>query len=72
MGEFIAKVVAVVVGLAVMVFVISLIMALPTMWLWNYVMVGTFGLPALTFGKALGLNMLCGILFKSSSSGSKD
>lgn len=43
---------------------ISLFFALPVMWLWNGLMPAIFKLPEITFLQALGLNILCGILFK--------
>ena len=46
---------------------VAIICALPTMWLWNWLMPVLFGLGKITFWQALGINMLCSILFKSSS-----
>lgn len=43
----------------------SLIMAFPTMWLWNWIMPAICGFGKLSVWKALGLNFLCGILFKN-------
>lgn len=40
--------------------------AFPLMWLWNWLMPYLFALPTITFGKALGLNLLSTMLFKSS------
>lgn len=52
---------------------IIVICALPTMWLWNWLMPAIFGLGKISFWQALGINMLCSILFKSSSANrSKD
>lgn len=70
---------AVVVGLGIFVaFIIllifvSLIAAIPTYFLWNWLMVSIFGLKVITFWQAWGINFLAGILFKSSfaSSSSK-
>jgi len=45
----------------------SLIMALPTMLLWNWLMPTIFGLCKLSFWQALGVNLLSGMLFKSYS-----
>jgi hypothetical protein len=52
--------------------IIALLMALPVMWTVNYVfsdaaLIAVFGAPAIGFWKALWLNFVCGILFKSSS-----
>jgi hypothetical protein len=57
--------VLVILGTVVM---IAVIMALPTMWLWNWLIPTIFNLIEITFWQALGLNILCGILFKPSSS----
>lgn len=46
----------------------GLLMTLPTMFLWDWLMPKIFGLPEITFWEALGINLLCSILFKSSSS----
>lgn len=50
------------------VVVIAALCALPTMLLWNAIMPLIFGLIKISFIQALWLNLLCGILFKSSSS----
>jgi hypothetical protein len=50
---------------------ISLIMALPTMLLWDWLMPELFGLKEVTLFQAWGLNFLCGMLFKSHNSTSK-
>ncbi len=49
---------------------IALVAALPTWLLWNWLMPELFGLKVITFWQALGVNMLTGILFKSSVSSS--
>lgn len=43
----------------------AFVMALPVMWLWNWIMPMLFGLKTLTWVEALGVNLLCGFLFKS-------
>ncbi len=60
------------IGLVIVIVLIGLILAFPTMWLWNWLMPTIFTLPKITLFQALGLNLLSGILFKSSSSTSKD
>ena len=50
---------------------LALIMALPTMWLWNWLVPTLFHGPEVTFLQALGLNFLCSILFKNSATSSK-
>lgn len=51
-----------------MLVVIAVFMGLPTMLLWNWLMPTLFGLKTITFWQAIGLNVLSGILFKSSAS----
>lgn len=48
----------------------AVLLALPTMLLWDYVMPIVFSLPKITLFQALGLNLLCGILFRSRTSSS--
>lgn len=47
---------------------IAFIIALPVMLLWNGLMPDIFGLKEISFMQALGLSLLFGLLFKSSSS----
>jgi hypothetical protein len=55
-----------------MAIVIALFISLPVMWLWDAVMPDMFGLKEITWTQALWLSLLCSLLFKSSSSKSKD
>lgn len=57
-------------GIMVVAVGIALLVAFPTMWLWNELMPEIFGLIKISFWQALGLNLLASILFKSSSSSS--
>jgi hypothetical protein len=50
----------------------SILLAIPTMVLWNYVMPYVFGLVPITLFQAMALNILSGILFKSSVTVKKD
>jgi len=43
----------------------AIIMAFPTMWLWNYLMPDIFGLTTLNLYQAIALNFLSSILFKT-------
>ena len=67
------KIITAVLGVAIITFlfvlVLGAIMALPTMWLWNFVVpyISNHTMPAIGFWHAFALNVLCGILFKSSS-----
>ena len=47
-------------------------MALPVMWLWNYVMPYLFSLREIDFPHAMGLVFLCQSLFKFSNSTTKE
>ena len=52
-----------------MLVVVAILLAWPTQWLWNNALVGAVdGINPITFWQALGINFLCGILFKNSSS----
>lgn len=47
----------------------AVILAWPTQWLWNNALVGAIGgVKAIGFWQALGINVLCNLLFKNSSS----
>lgn len=52
-----------------MIVVIAILLAWPTQWLWNNALVGAAdGFNPIGFWQALGINILCGILFRNSSS----
>lgn len=51
--------------------VLALILALPTMWLWNYAATAALaGAREIGFWQALCLNLLCGLLVRSGSASS--
>ena len=55
-----------------MVIVIAVLMAWPTQLLWNYCLTPAVeNLNTIGFWQALGINVLCGILFRNSTSNSK-
>ena len=55
-----------------MIIVIAIVMAWPTQWLWNKALIGAIdGLNPIGFWQALGINVLCGILFRNSTTTSK-
>ena len=57
------------------IFVLTLIvmlLALPTMWLWNWLMPEIFGLIEINFWQAWGMNALSGILFKDFTKSNKN
>lgn len=52
--------------IAIVVLIICALLALPTMWLWNGCLVDAVsGVKEIGFWQALGLNVLCSILFKN-------
>ena len=61
---------AFIIGLA-FVALASLVLALPVMYLFNYVGPSVFHLGEINFWQALCLLLLCGLLFKSGSASSK-
>lgn len=61
------KIIAAILIFILTVVIIGLFAALPTMWLWNWLMPEIFNLIEITFGQALGLVVLSSILFKSSN-----
>jgi hypothetical protein len=52
-------------GAITLIVIIAILLTLPTMWLWNWLMPSLFGLVKINFWKALGINLLSGILFRS-------
>ena len=61
-----------IVGSAITVFgliiLVSLVCALPVMWLWDWLMPTIFELKEITLFQAWGLSALCGLLFKDNTS----
>jgi len=51
-------------GIVALIVGLALLLALPTMWMWNWLMPMIFGLMKLSFWQALGINFLAEILFK--------
>lgn len=50
---------------------LTLLFAVPTMLLWDWLMPELFGLKEITLVQAWGVNFLCGMLFKNNTSTSK-
>jgi hypothetical protein len=70
------KTIGIVLGIIALVAGLSILMAYPTMWIVNYLfapsfLVMVFGTAKIPFLKALWLNVIMGLLVKSSSSSSK-
>ncbi len=49
----------------------ALVYSLPVMWLWNAVVPNVFGMHPITWLEALWLSLLCGFLFKTTSTSVK-
>lgn len=50
------------------VFMLSVVLAVPVMLLWDWLMPTLFGLKEITLMQAWGLTLLCSLLFKSNTS----
>lgn len=61
------KIIAAILIFILTIVIVGLFAALPTMWLWNWLMPEIFNLIEITFWQALGLVVLSSILFKSSN-----
>ena len=48
--------------------IMSALLSLPVMWLWDCFVPAVFKLPEITWGQAWALSLLCDILFKSHTS----
>jgi hypothetical protein len=69
--ETIAKVIGIAVVGIVAIVVLGLILSLPVMWLWNACLVAAIpGIKEIGWLQAWGILILCGMLFKNSSSSS--
>ena len=58
-----------------MIAMIAVIVSLPTMWLWDWLMPIIFPqggiVHSITWNQALGINILCGLLFKGTTNTKK-
>jgi len=64
MDKFITAIGATVVVVGGLI-LLSLVLSLPVMWLWDWLMPTIFGLKEITLLQAWGLNCLCSLLFKN-------
>lgn len=55
-------------GFLVLLFALAVVTAIPTYFLWNWLMPSLFNLKMIGLFEAWGINVLSGILFKSASS----
>ena len=58
-------------GILAMIFVITVVWAIPVYFLWNWLMPTIFGLPEITLIQSWGLNLLSAFLIKSHTTQSK-
>ena len=65
--DVVIKVVGVVILSVLVIMLISVLLAWPIMWAWNYVMPYMFGFKVVTWGQAWCLSFLAGTFFKSSA-----
>lgn len=64
MIEKLRNFIVVVVGNASATIVISAIIGLPIMWLWDWLMPAIFGLKTITFWQAIGIAALSWLIFR--------
>lgn len=67
-----SKIAGIVVAAIGLVFALSMVLAIPVWLLWNWLCPTIWGWPQLSLMQAWGMTVLCGFLFKSGSSKSKD
>ena len=56
-----------VVGVIMTICILVILYSLPIMWLWNWLMPKIFNLPEINLWQSIGLNLLCQILLKQST-----
>ena len=66
--EFLGKIL----GFTALICLVCLLLGLPLMLLWNWLMPIIFGLPTITFWQAVGLNVLSSILIGRTSTTSSN
>lgn len=67
MKNLISKVLIIVSALAMYAFV-SVVLSIPVLLLWNWLLPTIFGITKITLGQAWGISLLCGLLFGQDSS----
>jgi hypothetical protein len=67
-GDTILYTIGMISVVVVMIIVVACLLAFPVKWLWNWIMPILFNLKEITAWQALGLTLLCGLLFKSTVS----
>lgn len=67
MKNLITKVLIIVSALAMYAFV-SVVLSIPVLLLWNWLVPTIFGITKINLGQAWGISLLCGLLFRQGSS----
>ncbi len=67
MNKLVSKVLIIISALAMYTFV-SVVLSIPVLLLWNWLMPTIFGITKITLGQAWGISLLCGLLFGQNSS----
>ena len=67
MKNLISRVLIIISALAMYTFV-SVVLSIPVLLLWNWLIPTIFGITKITLGQAWGISLLCGLLFGQSSS----
>jgi uncharacterized membrane protein len=71
LGVAIIVIIGIVIGALAWCFGVMCLQAWLVMLLWNWIAVGLFGAPVLSFWVAFGLRWLCSLLFKSKTTVNK-
>lgn len=66
MKNLISRVLIIISALAMYTFV-SVVLSIPVLLLWNWLMPTIFGITKITLGQAWGISLLCGLLFGQNS-----
>ena len=67
MNKLVSKVLIIISALAMYTFV-SVVLSIPVLLLWNWLMPTIFGITKITLGQSWGISLLCGLLFGQNSS----
>lgn len=62
MNKLVSKVLIIISALVMYTFV-SVVLSIPVLLLWNWLMPTIFGITKITLGQAWGISLLCGLLF---------
>ena len=66
MKNLISRVLIIISALVMYTFV-SVVLSIPVLLLWNWLMPTIFGITKITLGRAWGISLLCGLLFGQNS-----